>query len=140
MDKHSRMIRFVPIRSFDNYIYANILLSRLKQEGFDCYLKDENTVTIDPLLSPAIGGMKIMVPEEDAAKALTMLDLFENDYVATVPCPQCGESALQRLVTTDSPTNPIVALFYQLFLGSAKKEHKFYRCSNCGAKMDDLPV
>lgn len=133
------MIRFVPIRSFDNYIYANILLSRLKQEGFDCYLKDENTITIDPLLSPAIGGMKIMVPEEDAVRVVSVLDQFENDYVATVACPECGQPALQRLVTTTTPRNPVLALFYQLFLGSSKKEHKFYRCSNCGAKMDDLP-
>ncbi len=32
-----------------------------EEEGINCWLKDENTVTIDPILTNAIGGIKLMV-------------------------------------------------------------------------------
>src|SRR5215213_8839851 len=96
---------YLPLRSFDNYLYANILLSRLKDEGFNCYLKDENTVTIDPLLSPAIGGMKLMVVENEVGRAISLLDQIEAEYVATVACPKCGQQALQLLKKTSEPKN-----------------------------------
>jgi hypothetical protein len=41
----------VTIQTFDNYFNANIQLTRLRASGIECYLKDEYTVTIDPLLS-----------------------------------------------------------------------------------------
>lgn len=130
---------YIPIRSFDNYIYANILLSRLKEEGFDCYLKDENTITIDPLLSPAIGGMKLMIQEADIAQVTALLERIDVEYLATIPCPSCGRHALQRLTKTTSPKNFLSALAAQLFAGSTQQETRFYRCSYCGSRLDDLP-
>jgi DNA-directed RNA polymerase subunit RPC12/RpoP len=131
---------YLQLRSFDNYMYANILLNRLKDHGFDCYLKDENTVTIDPLLSPAIGGIKLMVRESEAARARAFLDQVEAEYVATIACPKCGQKALQILKKTNKPKNFIGALLAQLFLGSAEQEEWFYRCSNCGNTVDEMPV
>jgi predicted RNA-binding Zn-ribbon protein involved in translation (DUF1610 family) len=127
------------LRSFDNYLFANILLSRLRDEGFDCYLKDENTVTIDPLLSPAIGGMKLMVKEEDFARASTLLQRIEAEYVASVPCPNCGKAALQVLKTVSQPKNFFWAVLKQLVEGSSSQEKTFYRCINCGKTMDEIP-
>lgn len=131
---------YLPIRSFDNYLYANILLCRLKDEGFDCYLKDENTVTIDPLLSPAIGGMKLMVLEADVARANALLDQIELEYLATIPCASCGQHSLQRLKQTSKPRNFLGAFISQLVTGSASQEKQFYRCSNCGATFDEIPA
>ena len=128
------------LRSFDNYLYANILLSRLKEEGFDCYLKDENTVTIDPLLIPAIGGMKLMVRGYDFARASALLDRLEAEYIATLPCPKCGSQSLQVLKKTSSPKNLFSALLSLLVAGSASQEKKYYRCTNCGATMDEVPM
>ena len=54
-------MKFIPIWSYDNYVPAHIAMGRLKEEGIDCWLKDENTVTIDPILSNAVGGIKLMV-------------------------------------------------------------------------------
>jgi predicted RNA-binding Zn-ribbon protein involved in translation (DUF1610 family) len=127
------------IRSFDNYLYANIVLNRLKDEGFTCYLKDENTVTIDPLLSPAIGGMKLMVLEHEVGRAISLLDQVEAEYLATVPCPTCGQQALQQLKKTSQPKNIISAIFTQLVTGSSSQETRMYRCSNCGHTMSELP-
>jgi hypothetical protein len=51
-------MNFIQVRSYDNYIYAHIVLSMLQDAGINCYLKDEYTITIDPLLSPALGGIR----------------------------------------------------------------------------------
>jgi hypothetical protein len=64
---------FIEVWASDNYIYAHILLSKLQGAGIHCYLKDEFTVTIDPLLSPALGGIKLMVAESEVASALELL-------------------------------------------------------------------
>ena len=65
---------FVNIRSFDNYIHAHIALGKLQEEYINCYLQDENTVTIDPLLTYAIGGIKLMVIKSQAERAINILD------------------------------------------------------------------
>src|SRR5262245_8501977 len=90
-------MNYVELRSFDNYIYANILLLRMKSEGVDCYLKDENVVTIDPLLSPAVGGMKLMVNDAELLKATSLLDEIELEYLKSLPCPSCGQTTIQRI-------------------------------------------
>jgi hypothetical protein len=56
-------MQLVELCSFDNYVSAYITLGMLQDAGINCHLKDEYTLTIDPLLVPALGGIKIMVPE-----------------------------------------------------------------------------
>lgn len=73
------MERFIEIRSYDNYIYANIVLGKLRDAGINCHLKDEYTVTIDPLLSPALGGIKIMVAQSQVDRALELLEETEGE-------------------------------------------------------------
>jgi hypothetical protein len=65
---------FIEIRSYDNYIYAHIVLAKLQDAGINCHLKDEYTITIDPLLSPALGGIKLMVAESQVGRALELLE------------------------------------------------------------------
>ena len=70
-------MNFIAIRSYDNYIPAHIAMGRLKEEFINCHLVNENSVTIDPFLSNAIGGIKLMVAETQAKRAIELLD--END-------------------------------------------------------------
>jgi hypothetical protein len=65
---------FIEIRSYDNYIYAHIVLAKLQDAGINCHLKNEYTITIDPLLSPALGGIKLMVAESQVGRALELLE------------------------------------------------------------------
>lgn len=67
-------MNFILVWSFDNYIPAHIALGRLKEEYINCYLQDEYSVTIDPFLSNAIGGIKLMVAETQAERALEILN------------------------------------------------------------------
>jgi hypothetical protein len=67
-------MNFVEVASFDNYVTANITLGMLQEAGINCHLKDEYTVTIDPFLSPMLGGIKIMVYEQQVQRAIELLN------------------------------------------------------------------
>ena len=81
-------MKFILVWSYDNYINAHLALGRLKEDGFNCWLKDENTVTIDPMLSNAIGGIKLMVEETEAKKAWELLNQLQIDHKNTIACPR----------------------------------------------------
>ena len=81
---------YLLLRTFDNYINASITLARLDEEGITCYLKDEYTVTIDPFLSNAIGGIKLMVLPDDFEEAAALLKGWDKDYREALACPKCG--------------------------------------------------
>jgi len=67
-------MEFIQLRSFDNYISAHITLTMLQDAGINCYLKDEHIITLDPFLSPALGGMKLMVYPTQAERAVELLE------------------------------------------------------------------
>lgn len=69
---------FVAICTYDNYIPAHIAMGRLQAENINCYLQDEYSVTIDPFLSNAIGGIKLMVAEAQTERAISILQNDEN--------------------------------------------------------------
>jgi hypothetical protein len=50
----------------------------LQDAGINCHLKDEYTITIDPLLSPALGGIKLMVAGSQLERALELLEQTGN--------------------------------------------------------------
>lgn len=66
-------MKYILLQSYDNYIPAHIAMGRLQEHDINCYLRDEYSVTIDPLISNAIGGIKLMVPESQAQRALEIL-------------------------------------------------------------------
>jgi hypothetical protein len=70
---------FVALRSFDNYVYAHIVLTMLRDSGINCHLKDENIITLDPFLSPALGGMKLMVESTQVEEATELLEETERN-------------------------------------------------------------
>ena len=73
------VMKYILIKSFDNYIPAHIALGRLKEEYINCYLQDEYSVTIDPFLSNAIGGIKLMVAETQLDRARQILEDLEEE-------------------------------------------------------------
>ncbi len=71
-------MNFILLCAFDNYISAHIAMGRLREEFINCYLKDEHSVTIDPFLSNAIGGIKLMVVESQAQRAIDILSVVNE--------------------------------------------------------------
>ncbi|MEI6947564.1 DUF2007 domain-containing protein [Paraflavisolibacter sp. H34] len=132
-------MEFVPLRSFDNYIEANIVLNMLQASDINCHLKDEHIVTIDPLLSPALGGMKLMVHHAHAEKAWELLDEAEEQYLKSIPCPVCKAHALKAVSVFKEHKCKLGALVSMLLNGQSVEVTKVYKCAHCGYDFKELP-
>lgn len=63
----------VVLADFANYIDAHIALGQLQEAGIRCWLKDEHSITLNPFLANALGGIKLMVAEVDIDAAKEVL-------------------------------------------------------------------
>lgn len=70
---------FTAIRSYDNYISANLILQQIEQAGIKAYLENEYSATINPFLSNSMGGIKLMVFTEQAARAIELVEELEGN-------------------------------------------------------------
>jgi DNA-directed RNA polymerase subunit RPC12/RpoP len=108
----------------------------LKAAGVACYLKDEYTVTLDPLLSPAIGGMKLLVDASQLDLAIGILEKVAADYLQTLPCPECGAKDLQKIIKRTAAAGFWQKIRNLLVEGGHEKIHTYYRCLQCGYVLD----
>lgn len=129
-------MNFVLLQSYDNYVSAHIAMGRLEEDGINCWLKDENTVTIDPILSNAIGGIKLMVEETQAERAATILKDHELQYKETIACPRCGSHNIEIVSTPRKPANWISAILGFLSVNYAIPIDKVNHCFNCGEEFE----
>src|SRR2546423_14815510 len=134
-----RIKDYVKLPSFDNYIEANIVMNMLQYANINCHLKDENIITIDPLLSPALGGMKLMVHHSQIERAMDLMDRAEKEYLKTISCPVCKAHKLVKEVVTKKHTNKLGALASVLLNGQSVEITQGFRCTNCGYDFKELP-
>jgi hypothetical protein len=125
-------MEFVTICSYDNYISAHIALGRLEEESINGWLKDENTVTIDPILSNAIGGIKLMVPGVQAERASEILRVLENEHKKQTPCPRCGSLNFEWITSPRKASTWASALIGFFWTNYALPIEKSFHCFDCG--------
>ena len=128
----------VVLKRFDHYFPAHILSTKLRDAGVESYLFDENSVTIGPFLSNALGGIKLVVNERDEVRARNLISEFEEDYRKSAVCPKCGHNEID-LVPKRETSNLITALFTWLFSNFAVSTENIYECRNCGYQSETLP-
>jgi len=75
----------VTVATFDDMPAAHIALGRLRVEGIDARLTDENLVQTDWLYAIAVGGIKLQVDEQDAADATAILARDDGYLLKTGP-------------------------------------------------------
>jgi predicted RNA-binding Zn-ribbon protein involved in translation (DUF1610 family) len=131
-------MNIVTLRSFNDYFSAHILLTKMQDAGVECYLKDEHTVTIDPLLTNAVGGIKLVVKEADIAAATELLKAFDEAYMNSVSCPRCGASAFTQLSKPTVP-NYLMIILTWFFTRYAAPMQQVYVCDKCGYECERLP-
>ena len=104
---------YTVLDTFEYSSEAQVTKTKLEAEGLQVMLMDEKTVDSDPLISQAIGGVKLLVHNDDLTDAKRIYSRIrnyakdENDQLFT--CPNCNShkvliAALQRK-----------NLFYMLF-------------------------
>lgn len=128
-------MEFSLLRSYDNYVSAHIVMGRLEEDGIRCWLKDENTVTIDPVLTHAVGGIKLMVDARQKERAVEILRVLDNEAKKTTPCPQCGSLNVD-FVSTPRKASNWASVVVGFFTGYAIPVDKRYHCFDCGNEYD----
>jgi predicted RNA-binding Zn-ribbon protein involved in translation (DUF1610 family) len=131
-------MELVTVRTFSNYFSANILLAKLRNGGIECYLKDEYTVTMDPFLTNAVGGIKLVVKKEDASEVFDLLNQFDKEFRSKAICPKCGSHDIE-LVPKRTAANMITAILSWIFSNYAVSAENVYKCGVCGFESSTLP-
>ncbi|MBC7092559.1 DUF2007 domain-containing protein [Candidatus Bipolaricaulota bacterium] len=70
MAEHGRM---VIVASFGRPVDAHLARMELEAEGIQAFILDEHAISANPFYAPALGGVKVAVREEDAARARAIL-------------------------------------------------------------------
>ena len=65
--------KIVVYTTFQDPIEANIVMARLKDAGFDCFLTGENTAVIYPVFDISISGVQLHVFENEVAAIKQLL-------------------------------------------------------------------
>ena len=116
---------FYTLGAFEYVADVQIIKAKLESEGIPVFLRDENTLNTDPLISSAIGGVKLQVYTSDKDKAITIYDAirpYASDLSGNpVICPNCKAARSEVYYSRKG-------LLYKLF---PFLEPKKYRCLNC---------
>ncbi len=111
---------------------AHLLMTRLESENIECWLKDENTVTIIPILTNMVGGIKLLVKKEDFDRAAEIFKETENNRRQAIQCPNCKSHNVELVSSPRKVTNWISAIV-TFFLGDyALGAGKVNHCFDCG--------
>ena len=123
---------FVILQSFNNYMDAHLLMTRLESEEVECWLQDENTVTINPIWTNAVGGIKLMVKKEDLPRARQIFWEIENNRKQSVECPKCKGHNIELVSTPRKASNWFTAIFTFALGDFALTVDKVNHCFDCG--------
>lgn len=128
---------FVLLNTYPNYIDAHIAMGVLEERGINCWLKDENTVTIDPILTNAVGGIKLMVEKQSAQQAFEILQGLRQEHKASLSCPKCGSHNIEFVSTPRKASNWLSALIGLFITNYAMPVDKVYHCFDCRHEFDE---
>lgn len=127
----------VTVRTFQNYFTAQITCTKLQSAGINCYLSDSSTATVAPFLSTAIGGIKLIIREEDAEEVNKLLEKIDEEYRMNAVCPKCGNHTIEQI--SKQTTGNYFTAFLSWFLGDFAMSKKIYQCSICKYESENLP-
>ena len=126
---------FVTIARYQYSSEAQIIKGRLEADGIKVFLKDNITIDTDPLVSNAIGGIKLKVSSEDEKAAKEILKSIKayavDDNGNPILCPNCGKNEVELYSSIDS-----LKAFLSFLVGIITFTLPFhtrykYICENC---------
>lgn len=117
---------FFILGSFEYVADVQVIKSKLESEGIPVFLRDENILNTDPLITSAIGGVKLSVYSRDKERALEIYNEIRqyalDDEGRRIVCPNCKANRSEVYYSRKS-------LLHKLF---PFLEEKKYKCTNCG--------
>jgi DNA-directed RNA polymerase subunit RPC12/RpoP len=135
---------FKTIARYQYSAEAQIIKGRLESEGIQVFLSDNLTIDTDPLVSNAIGGVKLKVLSHQAQEAENILKSINkystNDEGNPINCPNCNSEKIE-LFSTVKDLKSLLALIFafitNIFVSTLPfySRHK-YRCEDCKTEFD----
>jgi len=126
---------FVTIARFQYSSEAQIVKGKLQSEGIEVFMVDQVLIDTDPLISQAIGGIKLNVRNEDAARAEAILEEIQNysidDTGDPILCPNCNSTKL-RVYTHIRDVRSFFAFLFSFLTFTLPIHTSYdYHCENC---------
>ena len=111
---------------FEYSAEASVMKAKLDSEGIKTMFMDEKTIDSDPLLSQAIGGVKLLVLKEHLSKAVEIYNevrtYIKKENGEDMICPSCQSNWI--LVAPLRRKN----IFFMLFPFFERKRHICNKC------------
>ncbi|GER60312.1 hypothetical protein ULMA_24200 [Patiriisocius marinus] len=133
--------KFTTVAVFSYSSEAKIIRGRLEADGIQTFLSDELTIDTDPLVSNAIGGIKLKVLTEDVEKAREVLDSI-SAYSLTnegekIICPNCESTKINYFTHIEDVKSLMAFIFGFLFGGLPFHTKYEYKCEICKSKFSN---
>lgn len=127
--------RFLKVSTYQYSSEAIIFKGKLESEGIEVFMRDHLTIDSDPLVSNAIGGVKLFVKNEDfekAAKILSTVSKFSVDENNNpLNCPKCNHSEID-MVTSIKDLKSLIAFLFSIIIVLIPFYSKYkYQCNSC---------
>ncbi|MGI8892466.1 MAG: DUF2007 domain-containing protein [Bacteroidia bacterium] len=128
----------ITLKTFDNAFEAHLLRSKLESEGIECYVFDENSVTLNPLYNITLGGIKVKIKKDDLEAAEKIIEEVERTPVTgdnneVISCPRCGSTEFYtRFRSMKGVVGIISGIFSFLFAVFPIYFKNVKKCKSCG--------
>lgn len=63
----------VTVATFSNIVDLHIIMGRIENDGIECFVMDEYTISANPMFDIAVGGIKLQVLNKDEEQAREIL-------------------------------------------------------------------
>lgn len=127
----------VTVKTFDTSVNAHLFRIELENEGIESFIYDEETITMDPLLSNAIGGIKVKINAKDIERTKDFLAKREEEN--NPPCPNCGSKRImtnfRSFKSASGIISAIAAFLFTIFPPLFKTVNK---CLDCNHEFESL--
>lgn len=111
---------------FEYSTEAQVVKTKLESEDIRAILMDEKTIDSDPLISQAIGGVKLIVHNNDLEKAITIYNEIRNytkdENGNNIYCPKCNST---KILVADLQRKNIFFMLFPFF------ESRKLICNDC---------
>jgi len=131
---------FKTIARFQYSTEAQIIKGRLEAEGIQVFLSDNFTIDTDPLVSNALGGVKLKVLSRQAIEAQHILESIKkysiDDEGNTINCPNCKSNNIELFSTIKDIKSLCWFIFACLFSSLPFYTKHKYKCEECKTEFD----
>ncbi|CAM1359713.1 putative signal transducing protein [Tenacibaculum sediminilitoris] len=114
------------LATFEYSTEAQVVKAKLESEDIRTVLMDEKTIDSDPLISQAIGGVKLLVHNNDLEKAVTIYNEIRNytkdENGNNIHCPTCNST---KILVADIQRKNIFFMLFPFF------ESRKFICNDC---------